>query len=352
MEQIAEIIFEEMPGRDGDLGVITLNRQQALNALNHAMFIALDKQIKKWESKATIKAILIRAADGRAFCAGGDIRYAYERKKMNDAALQVFFRDEYHMNLHIRHCRKPYIALLDGITMGGGAGISIHGSHRVGTPRLVFAMPETSIGFYPDVGATYVLSRLPHHIGIYLGLTGAKISYSDCYALGIVQEIVAQESIPNLVTQLAEASLPDSQAITEILQKNAIPVPPSELMKHQDEIDTCFSKKTIEEILAALESYPSEWCHQIADSIKTKSPTSLKVTLAALEKGKQLSFDECMQMEYRLTQHFLQGHDFFEGIRAAIIDKDQKPRWLPEKFSELSAQEVEGYFSVVGEELV
>lgn len=352
MKITSDILFEEMQGNNGNLGIMTLNRPNALNALNHEMFIALDRQLTAWAHNANIKAVVIRAVEGRAFCAGGDIRYAYERKLANDPSLPNFFRDEYRMNTLIHHYPKPYIALLDGITMGGGVGISIHGSHRVGTDRLLFAMPETAIGFYPDVGTTYCLARFPHKMGYYLGLTGARISYADCYAMGIVQTVVAQHALPTIITTLCEAKIPNKIAVTDLLNEFALSIPPSELMQHKDEIEACFSKKTIEDILQALESYPSEWCQQTAKIIQTKSPTSLKVTLYALQEAEKLNFDTCMQMEYGLTTHFLQGHDFFEGIRAAIIDKDQKPHWQPSKLSEVTRQDVAKYFTPLTKELV
>ncbi len=196
---MSDILFEELSGRDGNIGLITLNRQKALNALNHQMFLDLNAQLAEWETADHIKAVIIRAAEGRAFCAGGDIRYAFQKKLENDPTLPLFFRDEYQLNLRIFHYPKPYIALLDGITMGGGAGISLHGSHRIGTERLVFAMPETSIGFYPDVGASYFLSRLPYKVGFYLGLTSARITYNDCFWLGLINYFVPQDDFSKLI---------------------------------------------------------------------------------------------------------------------------------------------------------
>lgn len=348
MKNISEIIFEELPGKEGNVGLITLNRPQVLNALNHPMFLALDEQIAEWETKPSIKAILIRG-EGRAFCAGGDIRHAYERKRANDPALLQFFADEYRMNSRIHHLKKPYIAFLSGLTMGGGAGISLHGSHRIATEKFIFAMPETAIGFYPDVGTLFYLSRLPSQMGFYLGLTGARIDYADCLMLKIVQEIVEIDAFPQLLESLLETSLPNKEVVSELLQSYSIKAPHSKLLTHQFEIETCFAKNTIEEIIVALENLPSEWATQTAASLKTKSPTSLKVTLKALQIAKKLSFDECMKMEYRLTAHFLQGHDFFEGIRAIVIDKDQKPMWSPAKLSEISC--VENYFDPLPQEL-
>lgn len=353
MEKKVDIIFEEMNGHDGNLGLITLNRPEALNALNHAMFLLLDQKLAEWEKNDAIKAVIIQAAPGRAFCAGGDIRYAYERGIAKDPTLPNFFGDEYNLNKRIYHYSKPYIALLDGITMGGGVGVSIHGSHRVATDRLVFSMPETAIGFFPDIGATYFLSRLPGKIGLYIGLTGVRLTHSDCFALGIVDYVVSQTSFSDIISALAAASLQKNTdaTISEIINNFTIPVEKSALLEHQAEIDMCFSKHTVEDILQALEHYPSAWCQLTDDILRTKSPTSLKVTLRQLNEGAKLNFDECMKLEYRLTSRFVKGHDFFEGIRAAIIDKDQTPHWKPAQLEEVKAHDIEMYFAPLEKEL-
>src|SRR3989338_2126316 len=198
MSDDQEVLFEEIAGQGGHLGVITLNRPQILNSLNQTMIDAMYAQLNKWAIAPDIKAVVIRAAPGRAFCAGGDLRFTYERFKNKDPLLSTFFRDEYQLNRLIYHFPKPYIALLDGITMGGGVGISIHGSHRVATENLLFAMPETGIGFFPDVGGTYFLPRLPGRIGYYLGLTGARIKTDDCVTLGISQHKVTRDKLSAL----------------------------------------------------------------------------------------------------------------------------------------------------------
>lgn len=343
--QIEEIIFEEIPGVHGDIGLITLNRPAALNALNHKMFHALDHHFAEWGEKENIKAVVIRATPGRAFCAGGDIRLAYEKKKSNDPHLVDFFKDEYAMNRRLFHFKKPYIAILNGITMGGGAGISMHGSHRVGTPRMVFAMPETGIGFFPDIGASYFLSRLPFKMGFYLGITGETISYEDCYALKLVDQVIAVDSENNLLQKLVDSSLPDNETISNIIQQYSVTVPPSALMEHQNDVMRAFSKNSIEEIIKSLQSSENEWCRERAAIINKKSPISLKVTLEELTQAEHLNFDECMDMEYCIMQEFLNSHDFFEGIRAALIDKDRNPRWKPATLEEISHNDVMQFFS-------
>lgn len=345
MEIQQEIIFAEIDGVDGNIGLITLNRPQVLNALNHSMFIAMDKQLSTWEEDTKIKAVIVRAAPGRAFSAGGDLRAVYELAKKNEPVIN-YFGEEYRLNSRIYHFSKPYIALLDGFTMGGGAGISIHGSYRIATDRLVFAMPETTIGFFPDIGATYFLSRLPHRIGFYLGLTGARIPYNDCLAVGLVDQVVARDSLDDIIQKIAATSLARNTDATlaELVKHFSIPVEKSALLLRQAEIETCFSKNKMEDILQALERYPNAWCGAVANELLLKSPTSLKVTLRLLLEATKLTFENCQKMEYKAATHFVRGHDFYEGVRALIIDKDQKPVWKPAKLAQVSYEDVEKYF--------
>ena len=354
MDAIQDVLFEEISGRDGNIGLITLNRPKVLNALNHNMFNEMNYHLTEWEAAAQIKAVVIRAAEGRAFCAGGDIRSAYEKKLSNDPTLPYFFRDEYLLNVRIANYPKPYIAILDGITMGGGAGISINGSHRISTEHLSFAMPETGIGFYPDVGGSYFLSRLPFKIGFYLGLVGARITQGDCLALGLATHSVARDKLSDILYALADTSMSDNAdlEVNEVIEKFSISAPSSELLEHKIAIETCFSKNSIEEIFHALEHYDDAWCQEILAILKTKSPTSLKVTLRALQAGAEVGFNDSMRTEYRLTTRFLGGKDFFEGIRAAIMDKDGAPRWQPATLQDVTVSDVEKYFLPLEQELI
>ncbi len=344
MQRDKPIDFIEMPGHSGKLGIILLQRPAALNAIDESMVCAIHQQLTQWASDSVIKAVVIRSTSGRAFCAGGDIRSLYEKKIKNDPTVGDFFKNEYQVNRQIFHYQKPYIALLDGITMGGGAGISIHGSHRVATPHLSFSMPETSIGYFPDIGGSYFLSRLPHKIGFYLGLTSERISYSDCLALGLVDTVIAADTQEQLIKKLAESALPDKAAVTRIIQPFSITTPASPLWAHHKEIERCFTKNTVEEILNALESENNEWCLKTAAIIHTKSPSSLKITLRALQKGSCLDFDACMQMEERLAISFMNSHDLFEGIRAVVIDKDHMPRWKPATLGQVTEEWVGKHF--------
>lgn len=350
---MTEILFEELQGKGGNLGIITLNRPAALNSLNIEMIEAMYAQLGAWQTARHIKAVIIQSAKGRAFCAGGDIRLAYERMKNQDPHTVDFFRDEYQLNRRIFHFPKPYIALLDGITMGGGVGISIHGSHRLATDKLLFAMPETGIGFFPDVGASYFLPRLPHRMGYYLGLTGARINCDDCVALGIATQKVSSESFPQLIQALAETAFDEEPriAVTKIIAAFDQPHASSILMQEQQVINQCFGADSMDEILHALLRSENDFCKQAASVLASKSPTSLKISLRALQNGHDLTFDDCMQQDYRLVSRFLKGHDFAEGIRAVIIDKDQSPRWKPAQLSEVSEGEVKKYFLPLPEEL-
>lgn len=356
MTHAPDVLFDEMEGQGGNLGIITLNRPQVLNSLNHNMVNVMHAQLNKWASANHIKAVVIRSVEGRAFCAGGDLRSMYNRFKEHDPTLPLFFRHEYQLNRAIFHFPKPYIALLDGITMGGGVGISIHGSHRVATDRLLFAMPETGIGFFPDVGGTYFLPRMSHQFGFYLGLVGTRVGSDDCVALGIAQQKVNREQLSDLVKAIAETPFThDAKAsVTNIMEPFKAPIQPTPLVASQtvSAIEQCFSAGTIQEIVEMLQQSTNEFCKEAINTLKTKSPTSLVVTLQALFKGRQLDFDACMQQEFRLVCRFLQGHDFLEGVRALIIDKDQNPKWQPSMLKEVKEADIENYFAPLEKELV
>lgn len=344
---LQQIIFEEITGRDGNIGLVTLNRPEALNALSHEMTVKLHQQLLYWENDSRIKGVIIQAVKGRAFCAGGDIRAIYEKNKTRDSSLIDFFRDEYRLNHYIFHYPKPYIALMNGVTMGGGVGISIHGSHRVGTENLILAMPETGIGFFPDIGGSYFLSRLPHHVGIYLGLTGAQLDVSDCLAVRLIDHKILQEHLPFAIKALAETSFErqGKKTVTRILKQFEAPSVPSSLKPYFPVINETFAQKQLENIFSGLQMMNSDWCLQTINNLKIKSPTSLKITLQQLHQGLGQDFKQCLQMEYYLAGHFLQGHDFFEGIRAFIITKDRLPNWQPDKLSDINQSDIDKYFT-------
>lgn len=347
MDATAPILFTELSGTGGKLGLITLNRPQALNALTHEMIVLMHQQLIIWEDDPHLKAVIVCAVEGRAFCAGGDLRLVHEKNRIRDLTLTHFFRDEYRLNRYIFHYPKPYIALLDGITMGGGAGISIHGSHRVGTERIVFAMPETGIGFFPDVGGTYFLSRLPHGLGFYLGLTGARLNCDDCLHVQLVDYKIRSTNLPLVVRALTETPLTEKpdEAVGHVLHQFHEAAEETILPAHYPFIEKYFVQHTIEAILAMLEKAPGIWYQETLNTLRKKSPTSLKITLRQLHEGLKRDFDQCMQLEYHLMGHFLQSHDFYEGIRAVLIDKTQDPHWQPTELSQVSEETVETFFT-------
>ncbi len=331
---------------EGQLGVITLDRPNALHALNLSMIEALITQLILWQHEPSIRAVLIQAAPSKAFCAGGDIRWIYDQRGHLSTQMN-FFEREYHLNQLIHDYPKPYIALMDGLTMGGGVGIALHGSHPVASERFVFAMPETTIGFFPDIGGSYLLSRCPGYFGVYLGLTGDRLSPIDAYGLGLVKARVLSDNFPRLLTLLKSADLSDDafQAVDTCLKKMAQPEEESPWLSRKPTIDACFGLATLEGIHEALLVTNQEWCYSIRTNLMKKSPLSLKVTLQQLRLARTLDLDLCLQMDRSLVGHFLQDHDFYEGVRALVVDKDQQPKWQPADWEAVTSARVEHYFS-------
>jgi enoyl-CoA hydratase len=341
-----EILFE----RRGAAGLITLNRPQALNAVNHAMVTALEARLADWASDPAVTRVIIRAAGERAFSAGGDIRALYElgRAGRQDEMLP-FWRDEYRLNHFIKHYPKPYVALIDGIVMGGGVGISVHGSHRVAGEKFQFAMPEVGIGFFPDVGATWFLPRLPGQIGAYCALTGERLRVADGLAAGVATHHIAGARFPDLIDALA-----GTVSVDAVLAAFADKAGEGALAPLRAAIDRLFAADAVEDILAALDRNDgpdAAWANKTAAVIRTKSPTSLKVALAQVRRGADWSFSECMRAELRIVSRIVYGHDFYEGVRATIIDKDNAPRWRPADLAGVTEQAVEEHFAPLKEEL-
>ena len=332
---MSDIEFNRLSGVGGDLGVIILNRPAALNALTHTMCRALHEHLIQWQADAGIKGVVIRGAGDRAFCAGGDVRAIYSYHHAPDEAL-AFFHDEYAMNRAIYHFSKPYIALCDGITMGGGVGVSFYGSHRVATEYYRFAMPETRIGFFPDIGAGYFLSRAPQAIGFYLGLSGDHIGPNEAAALGWVDACVKRGALEKLLDVLKNTAW-DKQdpkkTVTALIKSHSEAFGASHLNAHAHLIEHCFNRASMEEIFLALEAeaQSSSFAANVLDILQARSPTSLVVTLDYLRRCQSLNFDEVMALNDQLAQYFLYHPDFFEGVRALLIDKDLNPAWQPER---------------------
>lgn len=336
----SEVLFE----RRGALGLITLNRPAALNALTESMCVAMDSQLSHWESDPQVCAVLIRGAGERAFCAGGDIRALYDAGRAGGAVATRFYRMEYRLNTRIKHFSKPYIALLHGIVMGGGVGVSVHGQYRVADTTAVFAMPETAIGMIPDVGGSYFLPRLPGETGMYLALSGARLKAAEMLYAGIATHGVASGNWDPLIEQLAGGEEPKT-----LLAEYAMNAGTAALAENRQVIDRCFARASVEEILSALDSESGEWAPGAAATIRAKSPTSLKLAFRELRHGRQQSFDDCMRMEFRMVSRVMKAHDFYEGVRAAIIDKDKSPAWRPATLREVSDADVDAYFAPLGE---
>jgi len=336
----AEVLFE----RRGAIGLITLNRPKALNALTHNMCVAMKKQLDDWARDDGVKAVVVRGSGDRAFCAGGDIRALYESGKAGTPYALDFYRDEYILDATIKHYTKPYIGLIHGIDMGGGVGVSVNGAFRVAAENLAFAMPETGIGLFPDVGGSYFLPRCPGQIGMYLSLTGARLKTPEALYAGI-----ATHFIPIAKWDVVIASLANGDAPEQVLNGVAESVPETFLVLHRQAIDRIFSGSSVEEILSALDNEREDWAGDAAKTIRNKSPTSLKIAFRQLREGAKLDFDDCMKMEFRLANRIVAGHDFYEGVRATIIDKDGAPKWQPADLSGVSAADVAAYFAPLGE---
>ncbi len=322
---------EVIATRRGPLGILTLNRPKALNALTHGMVRSLDAQLRVWRDDPDVSAVCVVGAGDRAFCAGGDV---IALAKDGDGVVDMrrdFFRDEYILNHLIHNFPKPYIPLIDGISMGGGVGVSVHGSHRIVSEKVLFAMPETAIGLFPDVGGAYFLPRLRGEVGTYLALTNSRLKLADVAYAGVYDTHVPSAEIENLIAGLADADWSgdgDKVADTVIAEFATHAGEPS-LAAHQALIDSCFAHDSIEEILGALHQDGSEFALAAAGAIEEKSPVMSAVALRQLRLGATMSFDACMIMEYRLSQACMAGHEFFEGVRAMLIDKDRSPKWQP-----------------------
>lgn len=313
----------------GQIGRITLNRPKALNALTHGMCLSMIEALEAWRDDDDVQVIVVDGAGEKGFCAGGDILKLHDSGKAGDDQAWLFWRDEYQLNTLIHHYPKPYVALIDGITMGGGVGVSVHGSHRVAGDRTMFAMPETGIGFHPDVGGAYFLPRLAGEIGTWMGLTGARLKAPDCVAAGLATHYCPSGQYDALIEALESADLSGEDALEVLLEEFSGDPGDSDLSVTGGLIDAAFAGNSVDGILARIEAAGDAWSAKQAKILGTKSPTALKLTLACLRKGADLSFEDVMRQDLRVSSWCLTGTDFYEGVRAVIIDKDQAPNWSP-----------------------
>ena len=324
--------------RDGRVGRIVLNRPQALNALDLAMIRACTQALTAWRDDPHVHAVVIEGTGDRAFCAGGDIRALrqYELDGEHHEA-ETFFREEYELNLMIATYPKPYVALIDGICMGGGIGVSVHAPYRVATEHAAFAMPETAIGFFPDIGATFFLPRLPGRIGTYLGLTGMRMQGADAVHAGLATHFASRADLPALSQALAADG-------AGALGSHIAPLPPFSLAEQRGVIDHCFDADNVAEIVRRLEAIEDAWANKTLAALRTVSPSALCWTLEALRRGANLTLPQCQAAELALTRTTMRHPDFAEGVRAMVVDKDRKPRWQPSRIEEVDPAVIAAMF--------
>jgi enoyl-CoA hydratase len=327
--------------RRGASGTVFLNRPQALNAITLNMVRELTHALDAWQHDPAVKHVVVTAAASKAFSAGGDIRLLYEQGCAGDHAAQLdFWREEYRLNRRIRLYPKPYVALVDGIVMGGGVGVSLHGSQRIAGDKFSFAMPEVGIGFFPDVGATYFLPRLPGKTGMYLALTGLRANAADAVHLGLASAYVPSARLGDLAEALSGGE-PADAAVARLRRDIAA----GPIIANRALIDRCFSGASPSDILARLDTESLAFAADAAKAMRAKAPLSLEIAYRQMSVGAKLSIDEAMQMEFRIVSRVCRGKDFYEGIRATILDKDFAPRWSHARLADVSSEEADAYFT-------
>nr|WP_319516819.1 enoyl-CoA hydratase/isomerase family protein [uncultured Cohaesibacter sp.] len=328
-----DILFEKR----GCVGLVTLNRPKALNALTIDMINALSEQLKQWESDEGVKAVVLTSASERAFSAGADIRFIYQNRANPP---YDFFRVEYLMNCSMFRYPKPYISLVDGIVMGGGVGLSFHGRYIAAGSKTLFAMPETGIGFFPDVGGAYFLPRMPRNVGIYCGMTGARLGQADCLKFGLVTHAVEPDQFASILEEISNGADPEVTLTNHAGDAQGQGLEEEKLVVIED----AFSGDTVAEIIAKLNANPHPFAKETLDLMLSRSPMSVHVAFEQMRRGATLSFEDCMALEYRILKRILKDNDFYEGVRAAIVDKDGAPKWDPASFDDVSTEKVQSYF--------
>lgn len=329
------------------LGLITLNRPKALNALTMKMFEAIYKQLQVWQHDQNIHAVVMQAPPAKIFCAGGDVRWVFDVGRDDPLVPMRLFKHEYRLNHLISDFGKPYISLMDGLTIGGGVGITLHGSHAVGCEQFAFMMPEASIGFFPDIGASHLLSACPGGFGLYLGLTGRRLKSSDAYAMGLVKYTVSSDKTSNILAQLraSDLSIHAAQQVSTCLEAYQCDMPEGSAPSEADFVADAFENKAyLSEVFEALEKQNTAWAEETKALLLEQSPLSLHVTFEQLKRAKNLNLAECLTMDYGLAYHFFKNHDFYEGVRARLVDKDKSPKWSPADWQAVSAEHVLQYF--------
>ena len=330
---------EILTERRGALGLLTLNRPQALNALNEAMCAALHEALDAFAADPAITAVAIQGAGERAFCAGGDVVTVARAGRDGTPGWESFFATEYRMNAAIAAFPKPYVALMDGVTMGGGVGVSVHGSHRIATERTLWAMPETGIGMIPDVGSTAVLGRMGP-LGRFLALTGARLDGAEALAAGVATHYAPGDRLPALLDALA-----GGQPVADAIGLVAEEPPPARLATNRARIDRLFAGTTVDAIVSALDADGDEWATKEAATIRRMSPTACVLALELLRRGAEGDVPAALRTEYRVVRRLKHGQDFYEGVRAQLIDKDRNPKWRPATLGEVDPAEIAAHFA-------
>ena len=331
---------------DGGVGFVTLNRAKAINSLNQGMIDGLRAVLTAWEQDDAINAVVLSGAGERGLCAGGDVVAIYHSARADGAEARRFWHDEYLMNGQIGRFPKKYVALMDGIVMGGGVGVGAHANTRVVTETSKVAMPEVGIGFIPDVGGAYLLSRAPGSLGLHAALTGAPFSGADAIALGFADYYVPHDKLD----ALRQAIVADG--VESAIAAHAVEPPASQLAAQRDWIDHCYAGDTVADIVAALRGHDAGPANDAANLIATRSPIALSVTLEAVRRAAKLdTLEDVLAQDYRVSSASLRSHDLVEGIRAQLVDKDRNPKWSPASLSQVSAADVEAYFAPIDDEL-
>lgn len=324
---------------DGRVGFVTLNRPKAINSLTQGMVTAMDATLTDWADDDRVSVVVVEGAGDRGLCAGGDVVAIYHSAQADGAQARRFWLDEYRLNARIGRFPKPYVALMDGIVMGGGLGIGMHGSVRVVTDTSKIAMPEVGIGLIPDVGGTLLLSRTPGLLGLHVALTGAPFSGADAIALGFADHYVPHARLQDFSTAIV------ADGVSAALRAHAEEPPSSELGAQREWIDDCFAGETITDIVAALRSHDEGPAQDAADLISTRSPIALAVTLASVRRAAGFTtLEEALIAEYRVSCAAVRSHDLVEGIRAQVVDKDRNPKWSPASLAAVTDGDVAAYF--------
>lgn len=328
----------------GNAGLIILDRPKALNALSHEMALDIERALEDWRDDDAVQLIIVRGEGDRGLCAGGDVA-ALREDALNDGhAGADFWADEYRLNLLISQYPKPYVAIMNGIVLGGGVGISAHGSHRIVTDSTKLGMPETGIGFCPDVGGSWILGHAPYNLGIHYGLTGIHEGGAQAIEAGLADYLVADKNIDALVAELCETGQ------VGVIEKFAAEAPVGFGPRRVD-MERIYGADTVEEILELLDAHDEEWAADAAKRIRRNSPHALKVTLESIRRARSLTLADALREEYRISCHMQKNPDFAEGVRAQIIDKDRQPKWQPATLGDVTAESVAAAFEPLEKEL-